>query len=139
MKNIDFEKWKFCDVYEYWKADKYEEVQKAFDVPYNKLPAPSKIPAEALEFDIEKLGKVKQVSLDIETATCVVNWENGVKHTAFVHAVKPLGWYKFENLTEDISVELVSPAYNRKNTEGYTSQAKTDLNQLGYEQGVFTK
>lgn len=135
MENIDFDKWKFRDVYEHWKADKYEEVQKAFDVPYDKLPAPSKIPAGALEFDIEKLGKIKQVSLDIETATCVVDWENGVKLTTFVHAEKPLGWYKFENLPEDLSVELVSPAYNRENTEGYTSQAKTDLNQLGYGQG----
>ncbi len=31
MKNIDFDKWKFKDVYDYWTADKYDEVQNAFD------------------------------------------------------------------------------------------------------------
>ncbi|MCD6354758.1 MAG: glycoside hydrolase N-terminal domain-containing protein [Prolixibacteraceae bacterium] len=77
MKNIDFDKWKFNDVYEHWKSNNYEEVQKAFDVPYNKLAAPSKIPAGALEFNIKALGKVKTVNLDLATATCVVEWEGG--------------------------------------------------------------
>jgi len=31
MGNIDFDKWKFKDVYDYWTADKYDEVQNAFD------------------------------------------------------------------------------------------------------------
>jgi alpha-L-fucosidase 2 len=66
MENIDFEKWKFKDVYRHWKEDTYEEVQAAFDTPYNQLPAPSKILAGALEFDIEKLGKVKSVRLDLK-------------------------------------------------------------------------
>ncbi len=139
MENIDFDKWKFQNVYEHWKTGKYEEVQKAFDVPYDNLPAPSKIPAGALEFNIAKLGKVSQVSLDVVTACCVVDWENGAKLTTFVHAENPVGWYKFENLPENITLELVSPAYNRENTEGYTSQAKNDLNQLGYPQGEVTK
>jgi len=135
MENIDFNKWKFDDVYAHWKNDTYEEVQKVFDVPYNRLPAPSKIPAGALEFDIAKLGKVKQVKLDIETATCIVEWENGTKLITYVHAEKPVGWYKFENLSELLNIELISPAYNRENESGYTSQSRNDLNQLGYEQG----
>ncbi|MEN8248792.1 MAG: glycoside hydrolase family 95-like protein [Bacteroidota bacterium] len=139
MENIDFDKWKFQDVYEHWKTDKYEEVQKAFDVPYNKLPAPSKIPAGALEFDIKSLGKVKTVNLDIENATCIVEWENGVKLTTFVHAEKPVGWYKFENLDQPVKVEMKSPAYNRENEEGYTNQSRNDLNQLGYSQGEILK
>lgn len=139
MENIDFDKWKFTDVYEHWKAGEYKKVQEAFDVPYDKLPAPSKIPAGALEFDISKLGKVKLVSLDIETATCIVDWESGAKLTTFVHAKKPLGWYKFENLPENINIELVSPAYNRENTEGHTNQSRNDLNQLEYPQGDISK
>ncbi|MGV8136074.1 MAG: glycoside hydrolase family 95-like protein [Mangrovibacterium sp.] len=39
MANIDFRKWKFSDVYQRWKDNTYREVQKAFDVPYDKLPA----------------------------------------------------------------------------------------------------
>ncbi|WP_299578036.1 glycoside hydrolase family 95-like protein [uncultured Sunxiuqinia sp.] len=139
MQNIDFNKWKFQNVYEHWKAGKYNEVQKVFDVPYDKLPAPSKIPAGALEFDIEELGKIKQVSLDLKSATCVVEWLNGAKLTTFVHAEKPVGWYRFENLPEQINIELISPAYNRENKEGYTSQSRNDLNQLGYEQGEIIK
>lgn len=139
MANIDFNKWTFEDVYEHWKAGEYEKVQKAFDTPYDQSPAPSKIPAGALEFDIEKLGAVKEVKLDLETASCVVSWENGAKLTTFVHAEKPIGWYRFENLPDDLGIELISPAYNRENNEGYTSQSRNDLNQLGYEQGEITK
>ncbi|MEN8226588.1 MAG: glycoside hydrolase family 95-like protein [Bacteroidota bacterium] len=135
MKNIDFEKWKFTDVYEHWKADTYEKVQKAFDVPYDQRPAPSKIPAGALEFDIESLGRVESVKLDIENATCIVEWEEGAKLTTFVHAEKPVGWYKFENLVHPLKISLISPAYNRENDEAYTNQSRTDLNQLGYSQG----
>ena len=139
MENIDFDKWKFKDVYEYWKAGKYEEVQKVFDVPYNRLPAPSKIPAGALEFNIETLGKVKTVRLDVETATCTVEWENGAKLTTFVHAGKPVGWYKFENLPEPIKIELISPAYNREGSSERADQSTSDLNQLGYPQGEIIK
>lgn len=91
MENIDFDKWKFQDVYEHWKKDQYEKVQAAFDAPYDRLPAPSKIPAGALKFDIEKLGKVKSVKLDLKSATCVVDWENGARLTTFVHAERPVG------------------------------------------------
>ena len=139
MENIDFNKWKFRDVYEYWKSDKYGEVQKVFDVPYDQSPAPSKIPAGALEFDISSLGKVKQVNLDLQTATCTVEWENGVKLTTFVNAEKPAGWYKFENLPEQLKIELVPPAYNREGSNERADQSTGDLNQLGYPQGEIAK
>ena len=139
MENIDFNKWKFQDVYEHWKADDYRKVQEAFDVPYDKLPAPSKIPGGALEFDIEALGTIKRVELDIESAICIVEWESGAKLTTFVHAEKPLGWYKFENLSTPVSIEMKSPAYNRPNEDNSATQAKNDLNQLGYEQGEMSE
>lgn len=139
MENIDFNKWKFKDVYEHWKSDKYGEVQKVFDVPYDQSPAPSKIPAGALEFDISNLGKVKQVNLDLQTATCAVEWENGVKLTTFVHAEKSAGWYKFENLPEQLKIELVPPAYNREGSNERADQSTGDLNQLGYPQGEIAK
>ncbi len=139
MSNIDFEKWKFKDVYNYWNADKYEEVQKAFDVPYDRSPAPSKIPAGALEFDTERLGKIKEVRLNVETATCTVTWENGTKLITFVHAGKPVGWYKFENLPENMNIELIPPAYNREGSNERADQSTGDLNQLGYPQGEIIK
>ena len=135
MENVNFDKWTFKDVYKYWKADKYTEVQKAFDVPYDNLAAPSKIPAGALEFDVHKLGKVKEVSLDVETAACIVEWENGAKLTTFVHGDKPVGWYKFENIPGKIKIDLVPPAYNVKGDRQRVDQSMSDLDQLGYPQG----
>lgn len=135
MENINFEKWKFQDVYEHWKNDEYNKVQAAFDVPYDQSPAPSKIPAGALEFNIEKLGELKNVRLDLNTAICVVEWENGAKLTTFVHAERPVGWYKFENLNQPVDVFLDPPAYNRESDEGPTSQSRNNLNELGYSQG----
>jgi len=139
MENIDFDKWKFKDVYEHWKNDEYGVVQAAFDVPYDRLPAPSKIPAGALEFDIEKLGEIKNVILDLSTVTCIVEWENGARLTTFVHAEKPAGWYRFENLNQPIDIFLDAPAYNRENDEGPTSQSRNNLNELGYLQGKIEK
>jgi len=139
IEHIDFTKWKFQDVYEYWKADKYYKVLEEFDLPNNKIPAPSKIPAGGLEFDIESLGAVKSVTLDIETARCVVDWESGARLTTFVHAEKPVGWYKFENIKQPVNITLTSPAYNQENQEGYTPQSRLDLNQLGYLQGVIVE
>jgi alpha-L-fucosidase 2 len=135
MENIDYDKWKFRDVYEHWKADQYEKVQAAFDVPYNALAAPSKIPAGALEFDISALGKIQSVSLDLKSATCLVEWANGSRLTTFIHAEKPVGWYKFENLPESPGIELIPPAYNQAGDRRRDDQAMGDLDQLGYQQG----
>ena len=139
MENIDFDQWKFQDVYAHWKENKYKKVQEVFDVPYDKLPAPSKIPAGALEFDIEALGKIKNVRLDLETAICTVEWENGAKLRTFVHAVDPIGWYRFESIPKSLKIELTSPAYNRKGEGKLTSQSKNELSQLGYPQGKIEK
>lgn len=139
MENIDFNKWTFNKVYQFWKADRYDEVQKAFDVPYDNLAAPSKIPAGALEFDVLQFGKVKEVILDVETALCIVEWENGTKLTTFVHGDKPVGWYKFENIPENIEIELLPPAYNVQGDRQQVDQSMSDLDQLGYPQGVVEK
>ncbi len=135
MENIDFDKWKFQDVYEHWKNDEYEKVQAAFDIPYDQLPAPSKIPAGALEFDIEQLGKIQSIKLDLKTATCIVEWQSGTKLTTFIQAEKPVGWYRFENLEQPVKVFLDSPAYNRESEESADGQSRHDLNLLGYSQG----
>ena len=135
MANIDFNKWKFKDVYLHWKNDQYKEVQQVFDEPYDRLPAPSKIPAGAIEFDIKALGKVKSVTLDVEKALCLVVWENGTKLTTFVHAGKPVGWYKFENLSLPVEVTMIPPAYNRTGDGKQVDQSMNDLDKLGYPQG----
>ena len=139
MENIDFDQWTFRDVYDHWKNGQYDKVQQVFDEPYDQLPAPSKIPAGALEFDIGQLGAVRSVRLDIATATCLVEWESGVKLTTFVHANKPIGWYKFENLNGPLDITMDSPAYDNPDQEVEASQSPHDLAQLGYTQGNIEK
>ncbi len=135
MENIDFDTWKFKDVYEHWKADQYEKVHAAFDVPYNQLAAPSKIPAAALEFDMAALGEIVSVRLDLASATCLVEWGNGCRLTTFIHGQKPVGWYRFENIPGDLGIELIPPAYDIKGDRQQVDQAMSDLDQLGYPPG----
>jgi len=135
-ENINFDEWKFKDVYNYWKSGDYQTVLDQFDRPSNNYPAPTKIPAAALEFDIEKLGKVKQVTLDLPTATSIVEWENGAKFTTFVQADKSIGWYRFENIPEELSTELIPPDYQGEREE---EQGNQSLSNLGYPEGTRQK
>src|SRR5690554_3669044 len=68
VENIAKPEFSFQWVQEQVKNDNYKAVQEMFDQPYDQMPAPSKIPGAALEFDIEDLGKVKSVRLDIARA-----------------------------------------------------------------------
>ena len=59
-----------------WKS-KAESIwfsAKIGDEPYEKYPAPTKIPGAAIEFDVHKIGQVKKVSLDILNGLAVVEF-----------------------------------------------------------------
>jgi len=89
----------------------YGPVHKMGDVPYDRDPAPTKIPAAALEFDVDDLGEVESVRLSVRDALCEVRWKSGARLTAFVHALEPAGWFKFEGLRRPLSPRMVPPAY----------------------------
>lgn len=131
MPEID--KLKFKWVVEKVKLNQYDSVQKIGDEPYNKYPAPSKIPGAALEFDLNKIGKVKKVSLDISNGLSIVQFENGVQFNNYIHATRQVGYFGFENISEDIIPDLIIPAYNIE--DGKT----TELERLGYEKGTVKK
>lgn len=82
-------------------------MHKKFDEPYNKYPAPTKIPAGALEFDISSLGEIKIVRLSLKDAVCLVEWEDGCRLYVFIHATKPEGWYYFDGLKSDLKPEII--------------------------------
>ncbi|MFH6603611.1 glycosyl hydrolase family 95 catalytic domain-containing protein [Maribacter algicola] len=140
MENLKTPEWKYSWVYEQWKKDTYKEVQNRFDVPYDKSPAPSKIPGAALEFDISSLGEVAYVHLYIKNAICEVKWKNGVRLLTFVHATEPTGWYRFEGLAKSLPYELIPPAYNTPG-ESLEDNPVTgqDLRRLAYPQGKSAK
>ena len=137
MENLDTDKFKFSWVYEQWKSDKYENVQNQFDIPYDQLPAPTKIPAGALEFDLGAYGNPNYIQLLINNAVCEVKWEDGKSMQTFVHASKPLGWFKFQGFDKDFTPVLMPPAYENteKEKEAITSVTGQNLSRLGYRQG----
>jgi len=138
MPEID--KLKFKWVVEKVKLDQYDSVQKIGDEPYEKYPAPTKIPGAALEFDLAKIGKVKKVSLDISTGLSVVEFENGVKFNNYIHATRQVGYFGFENINEDLIPELIIPNYNTgSNRTTGNSVSGQSLGRLGYEKGTVKK
>lgn len=124
-----------------WVADQvrktdYKSVQQYFDAPYDREPAPSKIPGGALEFNTESWGTVESVHLSIADAVCEVRWSNGIRLRAFVDAVKPVGRFRFENVSKDFIPQLVAPQYQGTVTNTGDPVAGDDLSRLGYAQGA---
>ncbi|WP_420322221.1 glycosyl hydrolase family 95 catalytic domain-containing protein [Flagellimonas sp.] len=140
MENLNAPEWKYQWVYEQWKKNDYQAVQDKFDVPYDNSPAPSKIPAAALEFDVSTLGEVEYLHLYIKEAVCEIKWKSGVMMQAFVHATKPLGWYRFMGLDNHLSHGLVPPPYVQKGENNIENPVTgQDLRRLGYPKGTITK
>ncbi len=122
------------------KMNRYDSVQKIGDEPYEKYPAPTKINGAAIEFDLNKIGKVKKVSLDISNGLSVVEFGNGIKFNNYIHATRQVGYFGFENISEEIIPELIIPNYNAGNV-GKTgnSVAGQSPERLGYEKGTVKK
>ncbi len=142
MDNLNTSEWSFEWVYQQWKNNNYKAVQKNFDMPYDKSPAPSKIPAGALEFNIENFGEIESVRLILDDAVCKVKWKNGVLLTTFVHASKSNGWYRFDGLENlDLSPQMIMPDYALKGEDAKTinSLKGQDLRRLGYKEGTILK
>lgn len=116
-------------------TNNYAAVQKIGDKPYDREPAPSKIPGAALEFEVKDWGEVKQATLNIEKAEATITWQNGVKMTSFVHAKQNIGYFRFENINK-LNVKLLAPKYEGSsgNTDG-GPVAGDDLERLKYKQG----
>lgn len=127
---------RFSWVQEQVRKGDYLPVQKKFDWPYDRMPAPSKIPGAALEFNTSRFGNVNNVRLYLNNALCETSWDNGVVLKTFVHASEPVGWFVFENLSDMIDISLVAPKYQTdesvSDSDPVTGQ---DLRRLGYRQG----
>ena len=108
--NLDKPEWTFNWVYEQWKNNNYAIVQEYFDAPYNRDPAPSKIPAGALEFDISALGEVDSDLLYAQDDLCDVRWTNGAELRVFVHDTDPVGWFRFTGVEKDVTPAILPPA-----------------------------
>ncbi len=138
MPEID--KLKFKWVVQQVKKGEYDTVQKLGDHPYEKYPAPTKIPGAALEFDLNRFGKVITNELDITNGLSMVRFENGVIFFNYIHATNEVGYFGFENLSENIIPELIIPAYNSVKEGGTGNSIEGQgLQRLGYKKGTIKK
>jgi len=137
MENLNTDKWKFSWVYKQWESNDYRKVQDQFDRPYDQLPAPTKIPAGAMEFNLQSYGKPQKIQLHIDQAICQISWDDGKYIHAYVHATKPVGWFRFSGFNQDLLPELIPPAYQstEKEKEEINSVTGQNLSRLGYKQG----
>jgi alpha-L-fucosidase 2 len=118
----------------------YAPVQQLFDVPYNQLPGPSKIPGAALEFDVDSLGAVNNVQLKLDDAICIVEWDSGATLETFVQADFSSGWFFFKNVPEGFEPKLIPPEYQKQEkSKQVNALAGQDLQRLGYTQGKMIK
>jgi alpha-L-fucosidase 2 len=126
-------------VQEQIKKNNYKAVQQYGDVPYEREPAPSKIPGAALEIDTKGWGEVSSARLNVQKALAEVKWANGAKLTSFMHAQNHLGYFRLEGVKE-FKINLLAPRYEGEvdKTAG-GSVAGDDLVRLGYKQGKVTE
>jgi alpha-L-fucosidase 2 len=118
----------------------YQQVQEKFDAPYDNLPAPTKIPAAALEFPLTGLGEVKEVRLDIMNAIVLINWKQGAECISYVDAIEPAGWFWFKNVPESYEPQLVIPDYaGEKSQQEDDSHSGLELARLGYDKGAVAR
>lgn len=113
----------------------YKPVQEYFDAPYDREAAPSKIPGGALEFDTRNWGAVQSVHLTLSNALCEVTWAGGTRLKTFVDAVKPAGWFRFENVDDHFVPQLLAPQYQGTVKNSGDPVGGDDLSRLGYKQG----
>ena len=140
MANLDRPEWRFKWVQEQWEKNNYGAVQELFDLPYERDPAPSKLPAGAIEWDIQALGPIERVQLDLQEATARVFWENGTTLNTFVDQTQLLGWFQFTSLPGDLQPVFHAPKYsNEGSTELVNAVEGQDLQRLGYPAGTWEK
>ena len=136
MENFTKPEFSFKWVQQQVKDSNYKAVQNLFDVPYDALPAPSKIPGAAMEFDTKSFGDVVQTKLLVGKAINETVWKNGTKLQTFVHAIQPVGWFRFENVSKDFIPVVIPPLYQKAEKSKSDGPVEgQDLQRLGYEQG----
>ena len=136
MPNLDSPEWSFRWVEERWRAQDYRAVQEKFDAPYENSPAPTKIPAGALEFDVGGFGDEEGARLAVDEAVGRVSWPRGKSFEVFVHAEKPCGRFRFHGAPVTLRPVLAAPAYGAPPAAGADSVTGQDLARLGYAQGT---
>ena len=135
MKGLHRKEFSYQWIVEQRLNDNYKPVQEYFDHPYDREPAPTKIPGAAIEFNFTKELSLQDSKLNLDEATSEISWKNGTRLYSYVHAIDPVGWFRFENLSGDFNIELIPPSYQAAVKVSGDPVGGDDLGRLGYEQG----
>lgn len=138
MEGLHRKEFSYQWVFEQVVQQDYALVQRYFDHPYDREPAPTKIPGGALEFETSGLGEANAVALDLARAECHVKWSSGATLKTFVHAGLPVGYFKFENVGQEFVPVLQAPRYQGATTNTGDPVGGDDLSRLGYAPGNIT-
>ncbi len=116
-----------------------DDIHPIGDVPYDTSAGPTKLPVAALEWDISKLGEVRQIELDVASAKCLIMWRSGATMEIWVHATEPIGWFESSGFENDPT--LVKPAYTIAANTTAANQVVdgASLTRLGYSAGSMTQ
>lgn len=135
VKEFSGPRYNYRTILEGVKKNDLSETYEMIDARTGKDIAPTKIPAGSIEFAIDRLGEVVSVDLDVHTAICTITWKNGTTGRFFTNAEDKLGYFRFENLPETLSVCLLPPAYELPEGE---KEQRNSLSRLGYKNGKIT-
>jgi len=148
-KALDISKFNFHWVVDRVLHNDYDTVQALGDAPYDNVVYPTKLPAVAIEFNIQSFGNVKANVLDIKTALNTIQFQNGVVFHCYIHALKQQGYFSFENIPageisktmEAITPQLIVPNYagDKQQWENENSHAGDGLQKLDYAKGTIVK
>ena len=137
VPELSMPEWNFKWVMQKWMEKDYGKVQELFDYrAYDRAATPTKIPGAALEFSWKGSESPQSAELDLATATATVRWPGGIRLETFVHADKPLGYFRFTGIPSDFALKLVPPVYQDGSQAGKLNVVGgQDLRRLGYDQG----
>ena len=136
MKDLHGPHFSYQWVEENWKAGTYKKVQEALDHPYDREPAPTKIPGAAIELPLSIVGPNPEVKLDLYTASVTMKGKNGVELISFIDANQQVGWIKIKNLQTPFSASLIIPPYQNKVQSIGDVVGGDDLGRLGYNKAT---
>ncbi|HXK92492.1 MAG TPA: glycoside hydrolase N-terminal domain-containing protein, partial [bacterium] len=135
VENFQKPEFTFAWMYQKILEKDIQSVQDLIDKPYDRDPAPTRIPAGRLELDQAAFGPVQAVTLDIQQALGTVQWESGVQLQAFVHADRPVGWFRLQGYDKSVVPRLIPPPFSGDEASG-NQQANSlsghTLQSLGY-------
>lgn len=141
VPELSLPEWNFKWVMQKWMEKDYGKVQELFDYrAYDNAVTPTKIPGAALEFSWKGSDKPAMTELNLADATGEISWPDGVKLQVFVHAVKPIGYFRFNGVPKEFALKLIPPVYQDQNAVGNIDVVGgQDLRRLGYTQGKVTE